>query len=585
MENQYAAENAVIAIRVSSVKQGTDGDSPEAQKELIERFTQTHGINVKKTFIFLESASKQTQPVQEAIDYCKDPKNDVQLFIIKSIDRFTRGGSFSYDFLKMQLEKYGVKLVDIYGIIGSKKINTLDNLGVSYKWSVYSPTQKSEILEAERAKDEIRDIMSRMIGAQIRYARMGYWVRNAPFGYVSEKIETMNGKRCILKPHPTEARFIIKMFELRCRETLSNNQIVDEINKMGFKTRVDLVRSDTDRTKIIAKKGGNKLNVKSLYRYIENPAYVGINPEKWTQNKPVKCKFDGLVSLKTFNKANRGKIIISMQNDQVVITKRKTPEHLANKGVHNSQYPYKKYVSCPHCSKPLYGSASRGKLGKYYPAYHCSNRGHSFRIPKPEFDSTIAKFVKSIKVSPKYADELMTLIENEWNNRQQQLHEDGIDLDKKISELKVQQELIANKMRILTSEVAIKYMEEDMVKIEDEIAMLIDKKNDVSDNNPINIKKITAYGKYFLEHLEYLVLQQMNSMTNAAFFGVLFDKTPTYQDIFLETQNNTEITGLNRLFTIAQKGEVNMAGTEGFEPPNARTKTWCLTTWPRPNNY
>ena len=25
-----------------------------------------------------------------------------------------------------------------------------------------------------------------------------------------------------------------------------------------------------------------------------------------------------------------------------------------------------------------------------------------------------------------------------------------------------------------------------------------------------------------------------------------------------------------------------MAGVEGFEPPNARTKTWCLTTWPHP---
>lgn len=26
-----------------------------------------------------------------------------------------------------------------------------------------------------------------------------------------------------------------------------------------------------------------------------------------------------------------------------------------------------------------------------------------------------------------------------------------------------------------------------------------------------------------------------------------------------------------------------LAGPEGFEPPNARTKTWCLTTWRRPN--
>ena len=27
----------------------------------------------------------------------------------------------------------------------------------------------------------------------------------------------------------------------------------------------------------------------------------------------------------------------------------------------------------------------------------------------------------------------------------------------------------------------------------------------------------------------------------------------------------------------------SLAGEEGFEPPNARTKTWCLTTWRLPN--
>ncbi len=27
-----------------------------------------------------------------------------------------------------------------------------------------------------------------------------------------------------------------------------------------------------------------------------------------------------------------------------------------------------------------------------------------------------------------------------------------------------------------------------------------------------------------------------------------------------------------------------MAGDEGFEPPNAETKTQCLTTWRIPNN-
>src|SRR3989344_3318253 len=99
-------ENAVAAIRVSSTKQGLQGDSPQAQKEQIEQFAKAHNINVKKFFIFMESASKEEQPVQEAIDYCKDPKNDIQLFVIKSIDRFTRGGSYFYDHMKMKLTHY-----------------------------------------------------------------------------------------------------------------------------------------------------------------------------------------------------------------------------------------------------------------------------------------------------------------------------------------------------------------------------------------------------------------------------------------------------------------------------------------------
>ncbi len=174
---------AVAAIRVSSTRQGIDGDSPEAQKEQIEQFAANKGWVIKKFFVFLESASKEQQPMQEAIDYCKDPANGIDCFIIKSIDRFTRGGSLSYDLLKTQLEAAKVNLVDIYGIISANQVNTLEHLGVEYKWSTYSPSKKSEILEAERSKDELRDIMTRMVGAEIRYTRLGYWMRMPPYGY------------------------------------------------------------------------------------------------------------------------------------------------------------------------------------------------------------------------------------------------------------------------------------------------------------------------------------------------------------------------------------------------------------------
>src|SRR5690554_306895 len=102
MTKTLASPNAVAAIRISSVKQGLQGDSPEDQKQQIERFAQARGITIKKFFIFMESASKEQQPVQEAIDYCANSSNNIQLFIIKSIDRFTRGGSYLYDHLKRQ---------------------------------------------------------------------------------------------------------------------------------------------------------------------------------------------------------------------------------------------------------------------------------------------------------------------------------------------------------------------------------------------------------------------------------------------------------------------------------------------------
>jgi hypothetical protein len=184
------SQNAVAAIRVSTAKQGFNGDSPEAQKEQIERFAATRGITIKEFFIFLESASKELQPMQQAINYCKDPKNDIQLFIVKSIDRFTRGGSDFYSPLKNQLEACGVTLMDVYGVISTQRINTLEHLGVQYKWSVHSPTKKAELLEAERANDEMRDIMSRLIGSEIRYTRLGFWMRQAPYGLESYKVNT-----------------------------------------------------------------------------------------------------------------------------------------------------------------------------------------------------------------------------------------------------------------------------------------------------------------------------------------------------------------------------------------------------------
>ena len=547
MDNLLNVGNAVAAIRVSSTKQGLQGDSPQAQKEQIEQFAKSHNINVKKFFIFMESASKEAQPVQEAIDYCIDPHNDIQLFVIKSIDRFTRGGSYLYDHLKMQLTKEKVKLIDIYGIISNQEVNTLEHLGIEYDWSIYSPTKKSEILEAERAKDEIRDILSRMIGAEIRYVRMGYRVASPPFGYLNEKIETVNGKRVILKPHPKASKWIIRMFELRMRGTLTDRQIVEEINSLGFKTRIQYFRNPKDKTQIIGSKGGKPLSLKQFWRFIERPIYAGICIHKWTDGKPIKGQFQGLVDIDTFNKANRGKLIISESNGEVEIEKRQPSDWQLKKSTINPEYPYKKYVLCPLCKKPFYGSASKGRHGGYYPTYHCS-RGHKYLgIPVKEFETTIQNFIKGLHITQEYIDSLKEDSLKEWQKRMGEKQNDSFELEQKIKALNLAILAMTQKIKILSSEIAIKAIEMDLISADKELKELGEKKTE-KDMEVINMEIVLDNIEYYMQNLEELLLGTPDPLRKAALFGVLFKEPPTYDELKLGTPKLEPCFALNEEF-------------------------------------
>ena len=574
MSPQLANQNAVAAIRVSTDKQGRDGDSPEAQREQIERYAAVQGITVKQYFVFLESASKDQQPVQPAIDYCKNPKNDIQFFIIKSIDRFTRGGSYTYDELKMQLDHCKVKLVDIYGVISREEVNTLDHLGFAYDWSKYSPSKKSEILEAERAKDELRDIMSRMIGAEIRYTQLGYWMRQPPYGFISKKVETKNGKRCILKPHPTESKYVIMMYELRAKGLLHDDEIVEKINGLGFTTRVRYVRDKTDRSKIVSKGGGEPLTVKAMQKLMRNPIYAGVNVEKWTDDKPVRCAFDGLVSVELFNQAHKGKKVITKnENNEVAVYTKRPPEHLVNKGARNPDFPYRKLVLCPECKKPFYGSASRGKSGKYYPAYHCTTRGHHYRVSKQELEATVGSFIHNLILSEKHIEPVLKAVAAEWTLRNQGQLQELQGIDDRIAELRTDAVATMDKIRVLSSPTTIKFMEEDLMRIEKQIESLNDEKAKKQAEKPSDISKVLARVGYFLTHLDELLIKQIDPVRKAQLFGVLFDKTPTYEDLKTGTPNGTIFTGVSPIFAVAKEGKSLMGCLRRLELPIFGTTT------------
>ena len=565
----------LLAIRVSSDKQGLDGDSPEAQREQGEAYAKAHNIVVTETIILLESASHEVQPMQKVIDVCKDKSKGFQVVLIKSIDRFTRGGGDYYSPLKRQLTRLGIALEDMYGVIGKQQINTLEHTGFKYYWSEFNPTQKSEYLEAERAKDEMRDIMSRMIGAEIRYTQLGYWMRRPHYGFRSVKIDTKNGKRTILKPDKNEAKFIIRLFEMRAAHVYTNQQIADELNSMGFRSRVTIVRDKYDRTKIKRQIGGRKMTAKMIDQYTSKLVYCGIIKEKWTHDKPVKAQFDGLVSVDLFNEANRGRVFVEVDShDSITIKHKAVPDHLKNKQIYNPDYPYKQVVACPKCGKTLSGSATRGKLGKHYPAYHCSRDGHYFRVPKPEFDETIEDFVRTIAIKPEYIDDVIAAIAELWRERQtKQIDANRQRLEHRDS-LQSQIKATVDRMRIVTSETALKYLEEDIVSVEKELAEL-DEEIARQPNLQAEFDQVLQYAKYILEHLSELLLDLCNPLRKAAFFGAIFNKLPTYEQINFGTHKNSPPPEVNELFQIRTEYKSLYGDLTGNRTRIARMKTWC----------
>lgn len=561
-----ANRNAVAAIRVSTTKQGRDGDSPEAQKEQIERFAQNKGIVIKKFFVFMESASKEQQPMQEAIDYCKDKKNNVDLFIIKSIDRFTRGGSLSYDLLKTQLDSCGITLIDTYGVISQEQVNTLEHLGHSYKWSTYSPSRKSEMLEAERSKDEVRDILSRVIGAEIRYTQMGYYMRRPPYGFISEKVETQHGKRTILKPHPEESKFIIKLFELRASRQFTDKEIATKLNDMGYRGRTQYRRSKTDRSRIIGETEGTLLDDKKVWRIVRNPIYTGIIIEKWTKHQPVKAMFEGLVSVELFNRANKGKrTIIEMPGNKIAINDNVATRNATPQGARNNEFAFKHYVMCPQCNKPLSGSTSRGKTGKYYSYYHCDKRGHKFRVSKEDLETKIYSFIDGMTFSEERIDKVFAIVREKYEQHIATYEAQTAALNGQITTLEAKaRELTRSFATIAPS--AQKYVNEELEDIDIQIKRLALERTNMESKKPMNIDKVLSRIKKFSENIGQAIAQQSNDIKKAQLFGLLFKTLPTYNDLTFRNRKTPLFTGVHPVFNLLATDNLHLVISRGIEP-------------------
>ena len=562
------------AVRTSTPKQYVNGDSPKEQKEAIENYAKQNGDTINDWLYFAESASGEldTQPILEALKYCQNKLTEgikVKRLYIKTLDRFTRGGAGMFDLLCLSFSKTGTEIVDTLGEMRNEKINTLEHLGFEYKWSVFNPYRTAQLLRSEEAKNEINRILTRMISNEIRYCGLGYKVRPPIYGFTNIKVDTPHGKRSIQVAHPQEAIHIKKMFEVSLNGNLSEEEVCSQVNALGYRSHKQALRDKKDRSKIIGYRGGTLLTPRQLRKHLSDISYCGLQKEKWTHNLPIKSHSEALVSIDDFNKVNKDRLqIIETDGTYEIVKQNVVPDWQKRKLIKNPLYPYKRVVLCPICRKPLLGSASKGKSGKHFGAYHC-NRGHYFRVKLKDFNETIKAYAGKLDFSDKFINDFNRIFFEEWDKRENAAASDSMNYAQQI--VSKDQEIlnIKEKIKMLTSPTTVKMFEEDIDRLLIEKSKLIQQR-DKKEKEQLDIHIISNYVKYYMEHLDDLLLGGEDTMKNADMLSLTFATLPTFYDLTNGTQQ------LSPLFKLKQAYEVSpnlMAHPEGLEPPTSASAT------------
>src|SRR5690606_10499462 len=180
-----------------------------------------------------------------------------------------------------------------------------------------------------------------------RAKKEGRWMGTAPLGYVNKITED---KKKYIALHTEEAPLLRWAFE----QILENNFNTEQIWKM--------VREKSKQRPRFSKN--------NFWVALRNPLYCGkifIPAFKDEESCFVKGQHEPLISESDFSDVQ----------DILDGRKRNTAKP---KIVSMDTLPLRGFLKCPKCDRMLTGSASKGKMGKYYYYYHCSSScGTRFR--------------------------------------------------------------------------------------------------------------------------------------------------------------------------------------------------------------
>lgn len=361
-------QKAIIYTRVSTDRQAKEGLSLEGQEKESKRFCDRKDLVVAKVFREEgESAKTAQRPILlEAIDYCRQEK-DIGYFVVWKLDRFARN-STDHAMVRGTLARMGVRLISVTEPIDDTTVGRLTETMLS------AINQFDNEVRAERS--------TKGMAARVEE---GGWPFMAPTGYIN--IKDSVGRPTIQQDDmaPKVAMWLRKFIGGGITQ-LEAHRLLKSMGILG--------------------KNGKQLSFQSAVNMLRNPLYAGLVKSKLIDYRTIKGLHKGLISI------DEHRLILDILSNGALKTHSKQSA---------SSWPLRGgFIKCGHCTKPLTGSAPKGR-GKYYPMYSCS-RCKSSVINKPISQSkdVVHEQFKALLSSIKPDENTLTIFKDvvlrKWNN-------------------------------------------------------------------------------------------------------------------------------------------------------------------------
>ncbi len=273
-------EKALIYVRVSSKEQEIEGFSVPAQKKILKEYAKKKEFRIIEEFVDIETAKKSGRTQFNAMIKFARSNKLVKHILVEKTDRLLRNVSdYALIDKMMEYENFIIHLVTENSLLG-KDSRSHEKFVFGFK--------------ALMAKNHIDNLSEETKKGMLEKAEQGIYPSFAPYGYLNVE---ENGKR-VLKPDPSSAPYIKKMFELYAtghysllslKKKMLDDGMIYRNGKNFYKHTVEVILKNEFYTGVFYWKGKKYENAqheplinKELYREVQA---VLTKPNKYKSRK------------------------------------------------------------------------------------------------------------------------------------------------------------------------------------------------------------------------------------------------------------------------------------------------------------